>query len=237
MLHEDYFSIDSILSTEPRLYTTFRVRGHFLGHLDPLAATLGDPANKENEDPSLTNSTSESLEEKQAQLGRDLRAGRRVALPYWLVDSLATRDLVDVQTPRCYGARVRNDLLADPNVVSLAMKCRHYYRLGLRIATLTRDKRLVQMLVSALADRAWPAVDAAAYGSAVGKGAEAMGKLENGERELFFASHGTAVAIARWKERSGERLRASSVLGKRKATALQVSPLTPRNPNRQRRLR
>lgn len=236
MSNEDYFCIDSILSTEPRVYATFRVRGHLLGHLDPLAATLSNPANKENEDPNLTNSTSDSLEEEQAALGRDLRVGRRVALPYWLVESLASRDLVDVQPPKCYGARVRNDLLADPNVVPLAIKCRYYFALGLRIATLLRDSGLVQMLVAALADRAWPVVDAAAYGSAVGKGAEAMGKLENGERELFYASHGTAVALARWKERSGERLRPSSVLGKRKA-ALQVSPLTPRNPNQQRRIR
>jgi GINS complex subunit 3 len=229
MPHEDYFSIDAILSAEPRVYATFRVRGHLLGHLDPLAATLPPVADKENSppDPNASNLS------PPPPPGRDLRAGRRVALPFWLVESLAAREIVDVHTPHCYGARVKNDLLADAGVVNLSAKCGYYYALGLKIAGLVRDAGLVAMLLRALAERAWPAADAAAYGSAVGKGAEAMGRLENGERDLFFASHGSAVAMARWRERTGERLRPSSVLGKRKAAlAVACSPLTPRNPLR-----
>lgn len=227
MPHEDYFSIDDILATEPRVYATFRVRGHMLGHLDPLAATLPPAAEKENAPPESPNIQPAST--GAAAPGRDLRLGRRVALPFWLVRALAARGHVDVATPRCYGARVRNDLLADAVNVNLAAKCASYYALGLRVAELTGDRVLVAMLSRALAERAWPAVDAAAYGSATGKGAAAMARLECWERELFFATHGGAVALARWKERTGDRIRPRNLLGKRRAArGIAMSPVTPR---------
>lgn len=87
------------------------------------------------------------------------------------------------------------------------------------------------MLGSAFGERIWAAVDAAAYGSAVGKGADAMRKLDNLEKDVFYASHGSCVALGRWKERRVEKIGISrQVLGKRSAqgAGLQTSPLTPK---------
>jgi GINS complex subunit 3 len=234
MSSEDYFSIDDILASEPRVYATFRVRGHLLGHLDPLASSLPDPADKENSAAlSNSNTTSDTTATAPpAPRGRDLQAGRRVALPFWLVSSLAERGVVDVDLPRCFGARVRNDLRADPVAAALYPKCRFYYALGLGLAVLLRDGGLAAMLLQAFAGRCWNAVDKAAYGSAVGKGAETMAKLDELERDLFFASHGTVVALRRCKGRTADKIATSrSILGKRSAQAALLSassPLTPR---------
>jgi GINS complex subunit 3 len=232
MYTQDYFSIDDILASEPRVYATFRVRGHLLGHLDPLASSVPDLSDKENSAAVANTQSTATPMAPPAPPGRDLQAGRRVALPFWLVESLAERAVVDVHLPRCFGPRVRNDLRADALAAPLYTKCKFYYALGLALATLLRDGALVAMLLSAFAERCWGAVDAAVYGSAVGKGADAMAKLDALERDLFFATHGTAVALNRWKERAADKIPTSqSILGKRSALSAMVnsaSPLTPR---------
>jgi GINS complex subunit 3 len=224
----DYFSIDDILAEEPRVYATFLVEGHLLGHLDPLGS-LADESNKENS-PVRANSAAEAP--GPSRRAHNLRAGRRVALPFWLVETLASRGAVEVHLPRCYGLRARNDLRADSGSVSLHKACAFYYKLGLSLAGLLADQRLAAMLLKAFSERCWPAVDAAVYGSAMEKGAEVMHKLDAMERELFFASHGMAIAVNRYKERHANKISTSrTVLGKRSASHAQLpdsSPITPR---------
>jgi GINS complex subunit 3 len=235
MVRQDYFSIDDILAEEPMVFATFLTDGYLLGHLDPLGS-MADESNKENipirSNTLMMDGTGTALQPLARESHRNLRAGRRVALPFWLVETLATRGAVDVHLPRCYGPRARNDLRADASSVSLHKACAFYYKLGLLLARLQGDQTLVAMLLKAFSERCWPAVDAAVYGSAMRKGAEVMQKLDATERELFFASHGMAIAMSRCKERNADKIRMShTVLGKRSPLAARLpdsSPITPR---------
>lgn len=233
MAVQDYFSIDDILAGEPRVYSLFRVRGRTLGHLDPQSGSgqMIDPAAKENIS-SLSNLSSPKTEQSQRHTGRDLRLGQRVALPFWLCESLAERGIVDVELPKCFGARFRNDVRADALSVSIHRKCPYFYSLGLALAKLLLDAGLVTVLLTAFGDRCWTVVDNAAYGASAGRGADSVSKLDNRERGLFFASHGMVVAVNRWKERKSDKIACSrSVLGKRPSASSSLpesSPITPR---------
>jgi hypothetical protein len=246
MFAADYFSMDHILAEEPRVYSTFLVDGYLLGHLDPLGQGADD-ADKENspnagnvlpessptETGSTTAATTTPSSASSASSSRNLRAGRRVALPFWLAETLAARGAVEVRLPRCYGPHARNDLLADARSVSLYKACHFYYALGLALARLLGDAELVAMLLRAFSERCWPAVDAAVYGSAMHRGSASMHRLDVMERDLFFASHGMAVAVTRWKERTTDKIVGASAtrLGKRAsgtAGFAEASPVTPR---------
>lgn len=202
---EDYFSIDAILCAEPRVYSVLRVSGHTLRHLDPLAPTSSDIGE------------------------RDLPAGHRVAIPFWLASALAERALADVELPRCYSGPTRAALRADATAVDLRSRCARYFALGVSLASLLRVPDLPRMLLAARAARAWSAVDAGAHASQ-----RVLRTLDVDETKLFFAARAAAVARTRWKERTSARISAApALLGKRKAPAV-VSPVGLREHTRAR---
>lgn len=209
---EDYFSIEDILSTEPRVYATMRVRGHKLAHLDAtgVAAHHATHADK------LDGETMDDLPEQ-----------HRLALPFWLLESLTERALTTVHLPRCFSAPTQNALRADARCVSLHERCPAYYALGARLARLLRDATLPDVLQRAYAARAWHVVDGAVFSGA--RGVEALQMLDRLERRLFYAAHGAEIAKRRWKERRNERIAScDSVLGKRRHLETEASPVTPR---------
>lgn len=224
---EDYFCLDAILASEPRVYTRFLVPGRTLAHLDPLQAAL------------LTSSTPEA----EAKPTDDLPSGSRVALPFWLAESLTERSVTSIELPRVYGSSTVAELRADAPSVSLRGRCDAYFDLGVRLARLLRAPRLPGVLLSAYAGRCWGAVDAGAHAHA-----PVLGKLERGERKLFFAARAVARGERRWKERRVGRIRTAvvpvkraaaagntaGVLGKRGADTIGMSPVTPRAGSRAR---
>lgn len=207
---EDYFSIDDILSSEPRIYATFHVQAHQLAHLDPAGAAAAWSSNKQS-----------SAEDR-----LDLPSGHRLALPFWLADSLAQRGVAALELPRCFATGARHALRADARAVHLQTRCPAFYALGLRIAKLVRDSRLSETLVRAFADRCWGIVDSAVFAGA--RGVAALEGLEEKERKLFFAAHGLDIALRRWKERRIDCIgMAHGVLGKRCREEGPGSPVTP----------
>ena len=208
---EDYFSIDDILAGEPKIYCTLPTQGFLLAHLDPIGVSAHYASNPEllEDDPDLVN---------------HLPAHHRLALPYWLAESLAERSSLSIQLPRCFATKTRNALRADAKSVHLFNRCQAYYALGIRLAKLLSDVALPNVLVRAFSTRCWSIADAAVF--AGGRGVEAMASLDRLERTLFFAAHGVSIAIRRWKERRADRIEPLSVLGKRKAGQI-GSPVTP----------
>ena len=49
-------------------------------------------------------------------------------LPLWLARTLASRNMVQISTPRCFGARARANLSADPAVVNLNELNPYFYK-------------------------------------------------------------------------------------------------------------
>lgn len=254
---EDYFSIDDILASEPRVFCTFRVQGHQLAHLDPMNLSThrttqqtqstttpsssstppntNTTSNQDSNPDSLTHpsTTSDSPQTPTTISPQHLPANHRLALPFWLIESLAERSIIAVELPRAFGNAARNALRADPIVPSLNLHCPYFFRLGIRLAMLLTDHNLPTVLATSFAARCWPTTDAAAYTRITGS--KAVKDLDQDESALFFAAHGAHVAMRRWKERAGDRITPMpTVLGKRKQQDLDTdreigSPITPPN--------
>lgn len=218
MSTEDYFSIDDILSAQPRVHATLLTPAHNLAHLDPLGAAAYWSSNPP---PAATVAPTSSSSTVQ-----DLPQGHRLALPFWLIESLSQRGLISVQLPRCFATQARHALRADARAVKLHARCPAYYALGVRLAALVKDVGLSAALVRAFAERCWGIVDSAVFVGA--RGVEALVGLDEAERALFFVAHGLEIAVRRWKERLVDRIGrgGASVLGKRSIEEV-GSPVTP----------
>lgn len=173
---EDYFDVESILATEPRVYVTFLVDGKGLGHLDDKGEA-------------------------------DIPAGARVAIPFWLAESLAERRIVSVAVPKCYTGNMRASLRADPTSVDLQVACPRYFTLGVQVARLLRAPALVPMLITARATRAWRIVDEGANDML-----HMLRKLDNCERALFFCARASALSREQWVERRLTKLKAARTI-------------------------
>ncbi|TPX34693.1 hypothetical protein SmJEL517_g02784 [Synchytrium microbalum] len=66
----------------------------------------------------------------------DLPANTRVELPYWMAETLAIHNYVELDLPKFYSARVREDLQAAPTAVNIHHLCPYFYEFGIRIVNL-----------------------------------------------------------------------------------------------------
>mmetsp|Transcript_17788 Transcript_17788/g.24598 ORF Transcript_17788/g.24598 Transcript_17788/m.24598 type:complete len:184 (-) Transcript_17788:152-703(-) len=115
----DYFNINAILAEEEKVGVNFKVGCTGLGRaLDPSC----------DDD--------------------DLKEGAELELPFWLTKELATRGMLQLKNPTYYSQRVKNDLQADPRCVNLAELCPFFYEVGLRILSMTNDRRLAEFIRS-----------------------------------------------------------------------------------------
>lgn len=197
---DSYFSLDSILASESRVYCTLTVPAPHFAHL------------------STTKPVQSTTEEDRSLPSHALPRGHRLALPFWLMSALASRGVLAVQLPRCYAEQSRQMLRADPAAVTVGKWCRAYYTLGARLAALVRDEGLARMLGLAFGARCWHVVDKARWG-----GRKQSITSEHVETSLYWRAVGLEVAERRWKER-----RTGTIVSCKKRHREQIgSPVTP----------
>lgn len=118
-----YYEIDDILAEDEKIPSIFNVDAIDLGYLD------------------------EDHDEQ------DIKKERKIDLPFWLTPVLATRNMITIQLPKCFGQNFKKNLLADPKVVDLNDENEYFYELGQKIADLAQDPAIGDMLTDALAVR------------------------------------------------------------------------------------
>mmetsp|Transcript_71570 Transcript_71570/g.232671 ORF Transcript_71570/g.232671 Transcript_71570/m.232671 type:complete len:208 (-) Transcript_71570:61-684(-) len=87
-------------------------------------------------------------------VGKDLPAGTKVQVPFWLAQSLVRRNTATLELPTIYGAAAQEDLRHDPIVCRLGDKSHYYYEVGLRVAHLLKENQLAEDLFGGLQKRA-----------------------------------------------------------------------------------
>lgn len=87
-----------------------------------------------------------------ADVGRnqDLKAGRKVQLPFCLAQSFVRRDTMSLELPKIYGASKQEELEGDPVVVDLGLASSYYYEVGIRVASLLKSEPLANAIENAL---------------------------------------------------------------------------------------
>lgn len=179
-----YYDLDDILAEETKIPCVFAIDGHGLGFLDERAGA------------------------------RDIEAGAKVELPFWMCQALATREMVDIEMPRYFADRFKTKMLADPASVNLQDRCDYFYELGLKLALLVRDPEIGDMLQRGLRvrfreiiarDPTYRSPDYSAF----------VGRLCHFERVLLETKQASANDMQQWARRRGGRIAASSTIGPR----------------------
>ncbi|WFD39607.1 DNA replication protein [Malassezia japonica] len=76
----------------------------------------------------------------------DMHKNTRIELVYWMAHLLAVYDIVTIQQPRAYGARVRSALEASASSVQLRSLLPYWYALAVRLARLLASEDLQALL-------------------------------------------------------------------------------------------
>ncbi len=110
-----FLDIDLILSEEDRLPCIFRVDAFDLGHLDPSNHSSVLPMNS------------------------------RLELPLWLALTLSKNNMVQMESPKHFGQRMRDEL-ASSSAVNLREFSHYFYDVGLKFCATTADEDLKRTL-------------------------------------------------------------------------------------------
>jgi GINS complex subunit 3 len=116
-----YLDIDEILSEEERMPCKFSLDGKNLGFL---------------------NSASDS---------NDLEEGSKVELPLWLSKPLREKNMIEIELPKHYGIRIREEINAGALAVKLREYSYYYFEVGLQLSKITKDDDLKRTLRTAFA--------------------------------------------------------------------------------------
>ena len=116
-----YLDIDIILSEEERLPCIFSLDARQLGALDP--------SNRGESD--------------------DLPAHSKIELPLWLAQEMAERHMVEVEIPKHFGSRMRDEIMAGPSSIKLKEFSFYFFEVGLKLCRITRDLDLRRTLRAA----------------------------------------------------------------------------------------
>lgn len=142
----------------------------------------------------------------------DLAKGANITLPLWLALVLAKKNMVRIALPeRRYGAAVRADLEASPEIVDLHKIAPYYYTVGQKLAEATQDEPLRKELRAALSG---PRFEKAFDWSQVSLDrdvSELRETLTREERTLFDAGYVSARNVRAWKRRRTGRLGTAAI--------------------------
>lgn len=76
----------------------------------------------------------------------DIHKHTRLELPYWMAQMLAVYDIISIQQPKPYGARVRSALNASASSVRLRDLVPYWYAMALRLSQLLDSEEMKHWL-------------------------------------------------------------------------------------------
>lgn len=175
--------IDQILNEEERLPCKFLIDAPTLGHLDPTNAGYGFT----------------------------LPEGSRVELPMWLATELSTKGMVDVEMPKHFGPKMREELQSssDINVRDFSP---YFFDVGLKLSKLSRDDDLVRTLKAALCGHRYTALLAHALSNFQDDAVDYMYKLTTVEQAIYRKGIETSKDLHVWRSRKGNILQIAPIL-------------------------
>ena len=127
-----FLDIDEILSEEERIPCIFNIDASNLGYLD---STNNLP---------------------------DLPAHSKVELPLWLASTLSDKNMIEIELPKHYGSRIREDIMAGATAVPLREYSFYYFEVGWKLSRLMRDADLRKTLRTAFTGERYKALMARA---------------------------------------------------------------------------
>lgn len=123
-----FLDIDNILRDEERIPCEFRISSKFL----VCADTTGD------------------IVQDDGKGGEYLPEGARIELPLWHGEALNKKNYVEMELPKHFGKRMKEEILAGSHPALNLRDCSHYFfDVGIRLSQLKRDDDLMSSLRTA----------------------------------------------------------------------------------------
>lgn len=116
-----YLDIDQILSEEERIPATFLLEGPGLGHLDASIDSTDLPENS------------------------------RIELPLWLALSFGRKNMVNLELPKHFERKMRDEILAGAENINLKEFSHYFFEVGSNLAIETKNEDLKTTLQIAFA--------------------------------------------------------------------------------------
>jgi GINS complex protein len=187
--------IDLLLSEEERLPCVFAIEAKYLGHLDTSSSMVAER--------------------------QDLSAKSKIEMPIWMAQPLSDKRMIEVQNPKHYGARMRNEIFAGPNSIKYRDYSYYFFEAGLRLAALKKkpeDKAdrddLVRFLRFAFSGERYTELINRALSNSQGDVIAYSQRLTATELMIFNEGQVASNDLFRWRIGQSARLEASSLLGK-----------------------
>eukprot|EP01041_Mallomonas_annulata_P005413 gene5413-10834_t len=188
-----YLDIDQILAEEERLPCEFLINAKGLGMLD----------------------TSLKAE--------DLPAHSKIDLPLWLSQVLAEKNMVEVEIPKHFGARMRDEIMAGPSAMRLKDFSNYFFEVGLKLCKIKKDGDLQRTLRVAFCGDRYKTLMVRSLSAGHDDYAEYSQQLTVTELALFTAGNKAVVDLAQWRSRQASILKEASILGKKRGALFEDS--------------
>jgi len=182
-----YLDINTILCDEERIPCTFLHDSVKLGHLDS------------------------SAEEK------DIAADSRVDLPVWLGEELARKNVVKLNAPKHFGAKMRDEMRAGANSINLREFSFYFFDVGLNLSRISGDVDLRRTLRSAYVGDRYRnlTVRSLTLGTSEDGLSDYTQTLTSAELLVFKEGLRSQNNLHQWRTDEGTLLRRAPVLGRR----------------------
>lgn len=146
---------------------------------------------------------------------KDLEKGARVQLPLWLATALSKKNMVTVHLPDEFSAHVRQDLDAGAMSVNLQLYSRHFFSVGLGLASATGDDALRADVRRALSGERFERLfDWSQNAGEHMDISEITDKLTTDEIRLFQTGYKAASEVQAWKKRRFDKLKTATIFKK-----------------------
>ncbi|KAN0027931.1 hypothetical protein ACTFIV_009757 [Dictyostelium citrinum] len=169
-----YFDINDILAEEQKITCNFFYDAYNLGQLE-----------EGSRDP-------------------DMKKGSKVDLPYWMALALAKSNFVSVIMPTEYQDEYKNQLIADPNVISMRL-FPYYDKIGVQLSDFFGDRKLKLLLFKVFRERFLNI-----YKNSINLKetdiSKILGNLTYQEREVFSNGYKSSNDYDKWISRKGEKV-------------------------------
>lgn len=180
--------IDEILAEEERIPCVFQVDAKDLGFLDTSIQVS------------------------------DLPMHSKVDLPLWLAQNLVDKNMVELEIPKYFGPRMRDEIMAGPSAIKLKDFSFYFYDVGMKLCRILRDTDLQRTLRIAFSSERFKALMVRSLSTSQEDVSDFTQQLLSTELTLFNSGYKAACDISHWRSRQTSVIKEASIL-RRKRTA------------------
>ena len=149
----------------------------------------------------------------------DLSEGTIVDLPMWLGEELQKKRMVEINPPKHFGKKMRDEMRAGAAAVNLREFSFYFFDVGLHLSRISRDDALKKSLRDAFVGERYQTLTVRSLTPGTTEDAsEYSNTLTSSELEIFKKGLRSLQNLQNWRTADGAIIKKAAVLGRRDRT-------------------